>query len=1079
MDLTSQNRSHLYPTAWRFPWRSLTSLLVVAALMLSVLVLPSSSSASGTELFFSEYIEGTSNNKALEIYNPTGAAINLAAGSYNVQMYFNGNTSAGLTINLSGTVPAGGVFVLAHSSANATILAVANQTNGAGWFNGDDAVVLRKGTAIIDSIGQIGFDPGTEWGSGLTSTADNTLRRKAGITAGRLDASALFNPADEWDGYATDTFDGLGSHSTSVVVNQPIATTCPAITTTQSLSGSGSMSATDPDGKVVSVSPVAALPTGITLGALTAAAADGDTATVTLSVSSTAAAGTYSIQLLFSNDDATPQTATCTASVTVSAVLPIGAVQGAVQAGDNGMTHRSPYAPATGNSAGSATVAVRGIITQKTLARTSSGASNYGLFLQNTPDQADGDPLTSDGIFVYMGTFTTLLRAEGGSYLPQVGDEIILSGRVSEYFSMTQLSSTLRVQAVVQTGLDVDTVIPVIEANPPDDLAEANRYWERLEGMRLHLPAGSLAISGRNVFSGTEDSEIWLLHPDHPIAQQADPYARRSFRDAHPLDNNPALVDDGNGYRILIGGLGVKATANDNTLLLPPARTYDVTQSSVAGGLYLSFSKYQIVVEEQPEFQVGFDPSLNGPPQAADLSREFTIASYNVENLYDFRDDPFDGCDFVGNSGCPGVNPPFNYVPGSNAEYQARLVLMAQQIIHDLHAPDIILIQEAEDQDICAVVAGALDCGATNNRDGKPDTLQELTLAILAAGGPAYDAAYDRDGADARGITSAFLYRTDRVELLTPAADDPVLGANPTVSYPAAGLAYNSDLSNPKSLNALQPAGMDTSTGLDGTNVFTRAPQVGLFRVWRDGVGSSLYSDMYVIANHFSSGPDRRVGQRREQAAYNAAIVAALQAANPNVKVLAGGDLNVYPRPDDPFDPPTDQLGPLYDLGLQNLYDALLADLPVAAYGYVFNGQAQTLDQLFVTPSLHALLVQMRTAHINADWPAAYDGFGARGLSDHDPSVARFGVEISVDRLMALLEHYHVAGSVRGNNTLKILREFLQRAKAYADGGQSAASAAQLQSFALAVEGFTPRFIDRTAADGLIKEARLLIEMAP
>ncbi|MDT9111101.1 hypothetical protein, partial [Escherichia coli] len=71
------------------------------------------------------------------------------------------------------------VFVLAQASANATILAQADQTNASGWFNGDDAVVLRKGTTTLDVIGQIGVDPGTEWGTGLTSTADNTLRRKA------------------------------------------------------------------------------------------------------------------------------------------------------------------------------------------------------------------------------------------------------------------------------------------------------------------------------------------------------------------------------------------------------------------------------------------------------------------------------------------------------------------------------------------------------------------------------------------------------------------------------------------------------------------------------------------------------------------------------------------------------------------------------------------------------------------------------------------------------------------------------------------------------------------------------------
>ncbi|NJD11936.1 MAG: hypothetical protein FIB01_16335, partial [Gemmatimonadetes bacterium] len=168
-----------------------------------------------TELFISEYIEGSSNNKALEIYNGTGGTVNLATDGYNIQMFFNGSASAGLTINLTGTVAAGDVYVLAQRSANATIQAQADQTNGSGWVNGDDAVVLRKGTTVLDVIGQIGFDPGTEWGTDLVSTADNTLRRKNTICAGDADGSNAFDPVGEWDGYATDTFTGLGSHTAS------------------------------------------------------------------------------------------------------------------------------------------------------------------------------------------------------------------------------------------------------------------------------------------------------------------------------------------------------------------------------------------------------------------------------------------------------------------------------------------------------------------------------------------------------------------------------------------------------------------------------------------------------------------------------------------------------------------------------------------------------------------------------------------------------------------------------------------------------------------------------------------------
>jgi predicted extracellular nuclease len=170
------------------------------------------------DLFFSEYVEGSSNNKALEIYNGTGTAIDLAAAAYVVQMYFNGSATPGLTIPLTGTVANGDVFVLAQSSANAAILAQADQASSASWFNGDDAIALRKGGAtgtIIDVIGQVGFDPGTEWGSGLISTADNTLRRKSSVTTGDINPSDAFDPSAQWDGFATDTFDGLGTHTTT------------------------------------------------------------------------------------------------------------------------------------------------------------------------------------------------------------------------------------------------------------------------------------------------------------------------------------------------------------------------------------------------------------------------------------------------------------------------------------------------------------------------------------------------------------------------------------------------------------------------------------------------------------------------------------------------------------------------------------------------------------------------------------------------------------------------------------------------------------------------------------------------
>jgi len=175
-------------------------------------------------IFFSEYVEGSSNNKALEIFNGYGQAVNLS--NFKVRIYFNGNSNPNTTITLSGTLNPGEVFVLADDGADSAILAVADQTSTASLFNGNDAIELiqitsqQDGTTINvthDVIGQIGYDPGSEWGSGNTSTKDNTLRRKSSVSSGDSNGSDTFDPSVEWDGYPKDTFGGLGSHTATCI----------------------------------------------------------------------------------------------------------------------------------------------------------------------------------------------------------------------------------------------------------------------------------------------------------------------------------------------------------------------------------------------------------------------------------------------------------------------------------------------------------------------------------------------------------------------------------------------------------------------------------------------------------------------------------------------------------------------------------------------------------------------------------------------------------------------------------------------------------------------------------------------
>ncbi len=173
------------------------------------------------DLFFSEYIEGSSYNKALEIYNGTGSTVNLA--DYQLKLFSNGGTTAS-TLNLSGTLASGGVYVLAHGSASASILSVADITSSTVInFNGDDAVALYKVStgSYVDIFGVIGSDPGDAWLSGPLSTKDRTLVRMPEVTGGVTQnppgggTDAFITLGTEWLGYAIDTTAYLGTHEIS------------------------------------------------------------------------------------------------------------------------------------------------------------------------------------------------------------------------------------------------------------------------------------------------------------------------------------------------------------------------------------------------------------------------------------------------------------------------------------------------------------------------------------------------------------------------------------------------------------------------------------------------------------------------------------------------------------------------------------------------------------------------------------------------------------------------------------------------------------------------------------------------
>lgn len=158
--------------------------------------------SAATDLLFSEYIEGSSNNKALEISNATGVAINLSI--YRIKKQTNGAGAWSTGLALTGTLNNGSKYTIVNSSMASTCYPTssANLSTSATemTFNGNDAVGLFKNGVLIDIIGT--FNGGT-----ANFAADQTLRRKASVTS----PTTTFNKTTQWDSFTSDTCNNLGS----------------------------------------------------------------------------------------------------------------------------------------------------------------------------------------------------------------------------------------------------------------------------------------------------------------------------------------------------------------------------------------------------------------------------------------------------------------------------------------------------------------------------------------------------------------------------------------------------------------------------------------------------------------------------------------------------------------------------------------------------------------------------------------------------------------------------------------------------------------------------------------------------
>ncbi len=156
--------------------------------------------AAATDLFISEYVEGSSFNKAIELFNGTDADIDLS--DYSLMKQSNGLNNYGSELQLSGNLPSGETFVIVYNQANTTLLSYADLTTGsdAMTFNGNDAVGLFKNDVQIDEVGV--FNQVANWGDNVTLVRNSNIGNPV----------VPYN-VNEWTTFPTDTFDNLGSHT--------------------------------------------------------------------------------------------------------------------------------------------------------------------------------------------------------------------------------------------------------------------------------------------------------------------------------------------------------------------------------------------------------------------------------------------------------------------------------------------------------------------------------------------------------------------------------------------------------------------------------------------------------------------------------------------------------------------------------------------------------------------------------------------------------------------------------------------------------------------------------------------------
>jgi uncharacterized protein len=481
-----------------------------------------------------------------------------------------------------------------NMSATGGKVALVDTTASLGCNGGSTACPPDALAHILDLVGYDGanfFE-----GSGAAPAGSNTtavLRRAGGCT------DTDDNAADFTAGAPTPR--NTATTPNPCPTNQPVIASCDGpLTALLGGPGSTQVTASDADGTVTTiaidgVSPSPA-PGSITLGGLVAAPGPGGTARAAVTVDGDTPAGSYAVSVTASNDDATPQSASCTLTVNVVTPTPIHDIQGAA--------HLSP-------KNGQPVSGVSGIVTART--------TNGFWFQDPSHDASDA---TSEGLFVFTSSAPTVA----------VGDAVIVGGRVSEFrpggsggtTNLTTTEITGPSVSVVSSGnpLPAPTVIGNGGRVPPTEVIEDDAtgdvetsgsfdpasdgidFYESLEGMRVQLndavATGPTSSFGETPVVGDDGANAGVR-------------TNRGGVVVRPGDFNPERV-----------------FLDDQLVPTPSVNVGDRFPGAVVGVMDYSFGNFKLEMTATPTAASGGLQREVTDPAA---TNQLAVATFNVENL--------------------------------------------------------------------------------------------------------------------------------------------------------------------------------------------------------------------------------------------------------------------------------------------------------------------------------------------------------------------------------------------------------------------------------------------------------------